>query len=629
MCGIAGLFDTRGARAFEPALLGRMTDVIAHRGPDGSGLHQEPGVGLGHRRLAIIDIGGGHQPMHTADRALSIVFNGEIYNFLELRAELEAKGAKFLSHSDTEVLLHGWRIWGEAMLPKLQGMFAFALWDTREQTLIMARDRFGKKPIYYSLLDDGTLAFGSELKCLLTLPQVKRTLDREAVADFFTYGYVPDPKSIYTTVRKLPAAHLMIARKGAAPQIKSYWSPLEALDKPAVASTEELVAKLDAAVKSRLISDVPLGALLSGGVDSSAVVALMAGQMNTPVKTFSIGFSERQYDETGYAQTVADRYGTDHDVREVSADDFSLIDRLADVYDEPFGDISAIPTFQVCAQARRRVTVALTGDGGDEVLAGYRRHKFHYAAERVRGMVGEGARKVVFGKLADLYPHASWLPRPLRAKATFREWSLDSASAYARILSALPQDVRSGLLHSDFQQSLGGYDSGDVVRDVYNVDAALDPLQRAQYADLMTYLPGDILTKVDRASMANSLELRAPMLDVDFFNWSFALPPSAKITRQGGGKAILKQAMEAYLPNEILYRPKQGFTVPLARWLRGPLREQLLALAGSAHLRDSGMIDMDAVDAMAKAHIGGLRDHSKALWLVWVFDAFLRRNAAL
>ena len=629
MCGIAGLFDTRGARSFEPALLGRMTDLIAHRGPDGSGLHQEPGVGLGHRRLAIIDIGGGHQPMHTADRALSIVFNGEIYNFLELRAELEARGARFVSRSDTEVLLHGWRIWGEAMLPKLQGMFAFALWDAAEQTLILARDRFGKKPIYYSLLDDGTLAFASELKSLLCVPNVERTLDREAVADFFTYGYVPDPKSVYTSVRKLAAAHVMIARRGAAPRITRYWTPLEALGQRAEASTQTLVDKLNAAVKSRLISDVPLGALLSGGVDSSAVVALMAGQMNTPVKTFSIGFGERQFDETGYARTVADRYGTDHDVREVSADDFSLIDRLADVYDEPFGDISAIPTFQVCAQARAKVTVALTGDGGDEVLAGYRRHRFHYAAEQVRGRIGQRTREVVFGKLADLYPHASWLPQKLRAKATFREWSLDSASAYARILSALPQEVRGALLHADFQQSLGGYDSSEVVREVYNVDAPLDPLQRAQYADLMTYLPGDILTKVDRASMANSLELRAPMLDVDFFNWSFALPPSAKITRQGGGKAILKTAMEAYLPNDLLYRPKQGFTVPLARWLRGPLREQLLAMAASPHLRDSGMIDMDAVDAMAKAHLGGLRDHSKALWLVWVFDAFLRRNAAV
>lgn len=627
MCGIAGLFDTRGARSFEPGLLGRMTDRIAHRGPDGAGLHEEPGLGLGHRRLAIIDLAGGYQPMHTADRAVSVVFNGEIYNFLALRAELEAQGAQFVTRSDTEVLLHGWRIWGEAMLPRLQGMFAFALWDAREQTLILARDRFGKKPIYYSLTDDGVLAYASELKALLIAPQVERRLDREAVADFFAYGYIPDPKSIYSTVRKLPAAHVMIARRGQAPVMRPYWSPLEALSQRPQASTAALVEHLNAAVKSRLISDVPLGALLSGGVDSGAVVALMAGQMDDPVRTFSIGFSERAYDETGYARTVAERYGTDHDVREVSADDFSLIDRLADVYDEPFGDISAIPTFQVCAQARAKVTVALTGDGGDEVLAGYRRYRFHYAAERVRGLAGPGVRKLVFGKLADLYPHASWLPRPLRAKTTFREWSLDSASAYARIVQALPHEVRATLLHSDFQASLDGYDPSDVVRRAYDVDAPLDPLQRAQYADLMTWLPGDILTKVDRASMANSLELRSPMLDADFFNWSFVLPPHVKMTRKGGGKAILKEAMEDYLPDDLLYRPKQGFTVPLARWLRGPLRDQLQALANSAHLRDSGMIDMDAVDAMAKAHIGGLRDYSKPLWLVWVFEAFLRRNA--
>ena len=629
MCGIAGLFDTRGGRAFEPGLLGRMTDIIAHRGPDGSGLYEAPGLGLGHRRLAIIDIGGGHQPMHTTDSALSVVFNGEIYNFLQLRTELEALGATFVSRSDTEVLLHGWRIWGEAMLPKLQGMFAFALWDAAQQTLVLARDRFGKKPLYYALLEDGVLAFGSELKCLLTVPQVPRTLDREAAADFFTYGYIPDPKSIYSAVRKLPAAHVMIARRGQAPAIRPYWSPLEALSQPAKPSTDILIEKLNGAVKSRLISDVPLGALLSGGVDSGAVVALMAGQMDDPVRTFSIGFEERAFDETSYAQTVAERYGADQDVRQVSADDFSLIDRLADVYDEPFGDISALPTFQVCAQARAKVTVALTGDGGDEVLAGYRRYGFHYAAEKVRALAGPRTRKVVFGALADLYPHASWLPRPLRAKTTFREWSLDSASAYARIVQALPHEVSASLLHSDFQQSLAGYDPSDVVRDAYNVDAPLDPLQRAQYPDLMTWLPGDILTKVDRASMANSLELRSPMLDVDFFNWSFALPPEVKMTRKGGGKAILKEAMEAYLPNEVLYRPKQGFTVPLARWLRGPLRDQLLALAQSSHLRDSGIVDLAAVDAMAKAHIGGLRDYSKPLWLVWVFEAFLRRNASL
>jgi asparagine synthase (glutamine-hydrolysing) len=406
MCGIAGLFDTRGARAFEPGLIGRMTDIIAHRGPDGSGLHLEPGVGLGHRRLAIIDIGGGQQPMHTPDQALTVVFNGEIYNFLDLRAELEAQGARFVSHSDTEVLLHGWRAWGEAMLPRLNGMFAFALWDAREQALILARDRFGKKPLNYALLGDGLLAFGSELKSLMTLPQVDRTLDRQAAADFFTYGYVPDPKTIYAAIRKLPAAHLMVARRGRPPEIRRYWSPLEGAGTRSQPSTEVLVDKLGAAVKSRTISDVPLGALLSGGVDSGAVVALMARQAAGPVKTFSIAFGDRNFDETAYARIVAERYGTDHDVREVGPDDFSLIDKLAEVYDEPFGDISAIPTYAVCQQARRMVTVALTGDGGDEVLAGYRRYVFHSAAERMRSHIGPRTRKLVFGKLADLYPHA-------------------------------------------------------------------------------------------------------------------------------------------------------------------------------------------------------------------------------
>jgi asparagine synthase (glutamine-hydrolysing) len=628
MCGIAGLFDTKGLRPYAPGLLQQMTDALAHRGPDGAGLHLEPGLALGHRRLAIIDVAGGSQPMWTADRMLTIVFNGEIYNFMDLRRELEAGGAVFRTRSDTEVLLHGWRVWGAGLLPKLRGMFAFALWDARDQALILARDAFGKKPLHYAELPDGTLAFASEIKSLLCVAEVSRELDPEAIEDFFTYGYVPDPKTIYRAIRKLEPAHYLITRKGRSPTIRRYWSILERLDETPARAEEALAERLEAAVTRRLVSDVPLGALLSGGVDSSAVVALMAKAAKGPVKTFSIASSEPDFDESAYAAQVADKYATDHDVRVVDPDDFSLVRRLPQIYDEPFGDVSAIPTFTVCAQARRSVTVALTGDGGDEVLAGYRRHAFHLAAERVRKRVPTGFRRSVFAPLAQAYPRAAWLPRPLRARSTLRELSLDSASAYAAISSALPSETRERITTTAFRQSLGGYDAADLVRDAYNVDAPLDALQRAQYADLMAYLPGDILTKVDRASMANSLELRAPMLDTDFSAWSFGLPPCRKLNRAGGGKAILKQAMEPYLPSELLYRRKQGFTVPLQRWLRGPLRAEIAELADNRMLRDSGVIDAGAIRALSQGQDSGLQDNSKALWLVWVFSAFLAHRPA-
>jgi asparagine synthase (glutamine-hydrolysing) len=628
MCGIAGLFDIKGSRTYDPALIRRMTAAIAHRGPDGAGVYLRPGVALGHRRLAIIDIVGGAQPMETRDGAITVVFNGEIYNFHELRGELEGKGVRFETRSDTEVLLHGWRAWREALFSKLQGQFAFALWDRDEQTLVLARDHFGKKPLHYQASPDGTLAFASEIKALLTLPQADRALDAQAVEDFFTYGYVPDPKTIYRSIRKLPAGHYLLARRGRPPETRRYWSLLETAPPSGTATPELLVETLAAAVKRRLVSDVPLGALLSGGVDSSAVVALMALQAGRPVDTFSIAFGDRDFDETSYARAVAERYATHHDVRRVSADDFALMGRLPEIHDEPFGDVSAIPTFTVCAQARQSVTVALSGDGGDEALAGYRRHAFHCLGERVRAHVAPAVRARLFGPLADIYPRGAWLPRPLRAKATLRELSLDSASAYVRMSSALPEEARAALLTTDFRKALGGYDAGDVVRTAFNADAPLDPLQRAQYADIMTYLPGDILTKVDRASMANSLEVRSPMLDPQFVAMSFWLPPALKLSRASGGKAILKRAMERYLPRDLLYRPKQGFSVPLARWFRGPLRQALLGLADSPHLRDCGMIDTGRLRTMAIEHVEGFQDHSKALWLAWVFDAFLAHNAA-
>jgi asparagine synthase (glutamine-hydrolysing) len=629
VCGIAGLFDTHDHARFDDALIRRMTDAVAHRGPDGSGIHNEPGLALGHRRLSIIDRSGGHQPMYTPDKGHVIVFNGEIYNFRELRAELEQAGARFATRSDTEVLLHGWRHWNTGMLDRLQGMFAFALWDVHAETLFLARDKFGKKPLHYAALPDGVLVFGSEIKSILCHPGVGRSIDFQATSDFFTYGYVPDPKTIFTAIRKLPPAHYILARRGRPTQTCRYWNLLNALETPdqAQATGDSLLGLLQTATGRRLISDVPLGALLSGGVDSSAVVAMMAGTARGRIDTFSIGFDNPAFDESRYARTVSDRYQTRHVMQIVDSNDFSVLPKLQEIFDEPFGDVSAIPTLAVCALARKSVTVALSGDGGDEALGGYRRYAFHRAQEQVRHFVSPAIRRRILAPLAAAYPHGSWLPRPLRARTTLRELSGNAADAYAGMVAALTPDIRTRLLTPAFRDAIQGYRSEDVVRDHFNVDAPLDPVQRAQYADVMTYLPGDILVKIDRASMANSLELRAPFLDPDFFARSFFLPLASKLDRYGG-KACLKQALTPYLPHDVLYRTKQGFTVPLTRWFRNELRDQIQNLAHSQKLGDSGVVDMHMVGRMAAEHLRGGRDHSKALWLTWVFDSFLRHQPA-
>ncbi len=629
MCGLTGLFDCRSERNFDPALIQAMTDAVAHRGPDGEGVFAAPGVALGHRRLAFIDLAGGIQPMSLADGSLTIVFNGEIYNFPDLMAELKAAGAQFQTRSDTEVILHGWRHWGTGLFARLRGMFAFALWDAREQALILARDRFGKKPMHYAALPDGRLVFGSEIKSLLKVRDLDRRIDPEAVEDFFTYGYVPDPKTIYSAIRKLPAASALIARRGKEFETLRYWNLLDdfPVTHPGKAAKAEMVELLRHSVKLRLISDVEVGALLSGGVDSSAVVSQMAGLESQSISTFSIGFKEKDYDESPYAEAVAGRYHTRHRSQIVDPADFSLLPRLPSIYDEPFGDISALPTFAVCKLARESVKAALTGDGGDEVLAGYRRYAFFAAQMKARGFMPDALRRPLFSFLADIYPHGASLPRYLRAKTTFRELSLTPAEAYLRMVQALPGEMRSQFLSGDFRKSLGGYDSGDIVLQHFNVAKPLDVLQRAQYADIMTYLPGDILTKVDRASMANSLELRAPFLDQELAQWAFALPDNVKLEQGKGGKAVLKQAMEPYLPHDLLYRPKKGFTIPVAEWFRGPLSGDIRALATNARLSASGYFNTKAISVMAEDHIAGRRDFSKPLWLLWNFGSFLEHAA--
>ena len=627
MCGIVGIFDTRARRDVPRALVERMNETVHHRGPDDGGLHVEPGIGLGHRRLSIIDIATGQQPLYNEDGSVCVVFNGEIYNFQTLIPELARLGHTFRTKSDTEVIVHAWEAWGESCVERFRGMFAFALWDRDRETLFLARDRLGVKPVYYAVLPDGMLLFGSELKALLAHGGLARDLDPHAVEEYFALGYVPEPRTIFAAAAKLPPAHTLTVRRGQPmPLPKEYWDVRFTLanrlsERDACA---ELIARLEESVRLRLISEVPLGAFLSGGVDSSAVVATMAAVSTNPVNTCSIAFSDPAFDESAYAKRVADRYRTQHFVDRVESDDFDLVDRLAAVYDEPYADSSAIPTYRVCELARRHVTVALSGDGGDESFGGYRRYRLHLAEEKLRAALPLAVRRPLFGLLGHLYPKADWAPRVFRAKTTFEALARDQVQAYFHSMSIMRDAMRAQLFSGRFKGRLGGYSALEVFRRHAARANHDDPLALIQYLDLKTYLVGDINTKVDRASMAHALEVREPLMDHPLVEWLATLPSSLKI-RGGEQKRFFKRAMVPKLPREILYRPKMGFAVPLAGWFRGPLRERLRdALLRSPALAETGFFNQAYLERLVLEHQVGVRDHSAPLWSLLMFEAFLR-----
>ena len=627
MCGLVGIFDLRGERPVETRLLDAMTDILMHRGPDGRGTFTAPGVGLGHRRLSIIDLGGSPQPFLSTDERIAIVFNGEIYNFQALRAELQAAGHRFRSDGDTEVIIEAWRAWGPDCVSRLRGMFAFALWDKETRQLFIARDRLGKKPLYYAELADGQLIFGSELKALTLHPGLDRRMDATAVADYLAYNYVPEPKSIYESVRKLPPAHAMLVERGKPLSPRAYWTLKPAKDAPrrleeAVESFNHLFAE---ATRLRMVSDVPLGAFLSGGVDSSGIVATMAGLSDQPVNTFSIAFGDKAFDESEYAQAVAERYHTNHTRFEVEPDEFDLVDRLAGIYDEPYGDSSALPTLRVCSLARQKVTVALSGDGGDEMFAGYRRYVWHQREEQLKGMMPRALRQPLFGFLGTVYPKLDWAPRFLRAKTTFQELALDETEAYFLSVSVMRDSMRQRILSDTFQKDTADYHPKDILGAALAEAESDSPLTRAQYADIKTWLPGDILVKVDRASMAASLEVRAPLLDHEVAEWALGLPDDLRL-HGGEKKYLLKKAFEPLLPHDLLYRPKQGFSMPIASWFRGPLKERMMSALTSARLDDSGIFDMGALKTLGEEHAGGRFDHSPTIWTLLMFESFLRQE---
>ncbi len=626
MCGIVGLFDMRDKRAIDRELLSRMNEAQHHRGPDEGGLHCEPGLGFGHRRLSIIDISSGQQPLFNSDNSVVVTFNGEIYNFADLRRELTALGYPFRTHCDTEIIVYAWQAWGESCVERFRGMFAFAVWDRNQEVLFLARDRLGIKPLYYAETSDGHFAFSSELKGLLAHPDVERRIDPTAAEDYFAYGYVPDPKTIFDRIYKLSPGHRLTIRRGQRYQANQYWDIpfVQRQDISEAQASAELIERLREAVRIRLVADVPLGAFLSGGVDSSAIVAMMAELSAEPVNTCSISFGDPKYNEAQYAQQVAERYSTRHRVETVDPDDFSLADQLAGLYDEPYADSSALPTYRVCELARKQVTVVLSGDGGDENFAGYRRYRWHTYEECMRSLLPSTLRSPLFALLSSVYPKADWAPKVFRAKSTFEAMARDSVAGYFHSVSVMSDSLRASVFSEGFKSELQGYSAIDVLRRHADRAPTRDPLSLVQYLDMKTYLPGDILTKVDRASMAHALEVRVPLLDHELIEWISNLPPEFKLKGREG-KYLLKKSLEPYLPNEVLYRPKMGFAVPLANWFRGSLKRRVRESVLSPAMIDCGYFDVDFLKRMLDQHQSGIKDYSASLWSLLMYDSFLRQ----
>jgi asparagine synthase (glutamine-hydrolysing) len=619
VCGIAGIVGKRG-EVVEAADVHRMCQTIVHRGPDDEGIYAQGPVGLGMRRLSIIDLAGGKQPIHNEDRTVWVVFNGEIYNFPELRRELEGRGHQFYTHSDTEVIVHLYEEMGADCVKKLRGMFAIALYDTKRDTLLLARDRLGKKPLHYAL-HQGRLLFGSEIKTILALHPELAEIDPEGVLQYFYFGYIPDPHTAFQRIRKLPAGHLMEFRHGEM-KIRQYWDLPEYGTHPPISEEEcldELERRLEEAVRIRLISDVPLGALLSGGVDSSIIVALMARTSAKPVKTFSIGFRAEEFNESEYARLVAERFGTEHHELILEPDLEETLTYLSGMMEEPFGDSSMLPTYYVCRMARRQVTVALSGDGGDELFAGYDRYlvamerrKFDSLSrwlgpiyrDRIHGLIPAG----MYGK------NLAW-----NASLTDRDRYLDGIS----FLPALHRE--RDLFTREF------LDSAERLPDpllewqrIYDGAPARDRLSRLLYLDTKTYLNSDILTKVDRMSMATSLEVRVPLLDHELVEWVTSLPVEWKF-RAGVRKHILKKLAERLgIPPALLHRRKQGFQLPLVEWMRSETKAKFWGVLLESRTLQRGYFKPEAVRTVIDEHVRGRRNRSGMLWRMLVMELWHR-----
>jgi asparagine synthase (glutamine-hydrolysing) len=615
MCGIGGVFHFERERAVDATRLEEIARTLVHRGPDGNGIHRGPGYGLAHTRLAIVDRAMGAQPMASEDGRFTVVYNGEIYNHLELRMQLEELGHRFRTECDTEVLVHGYRAWGTELPRRLRGMFAFAVVDEEAHTLFAARDRLGQKPFYYSL-HDRSLYFASELKALLVHEQLPRRLSPRALGQFLCLRYVPDPDTVFSDMAKLPPAHCLLVSNG---ELRSwrYWelNLLETDSRPTAVLQEEFLELFDESVRIRLMGEVPLAPFLSGGIDSYAVVESMA-RASDSVTACTVGFNQPEFDERPEAREAAAACGVELHEEVVGPLDLSDWSWFSDTFDEPFGDASAIPTYHVSRMARRRVVVALSGDGGDESFAGYRRYRYDLFENRLRGLL---PRRLWQG-FGAVYPKADFLPRWLRFKRTLQNLGCSPEQAYARSVSAnLPEDALA-LMRPELRSDVG--DPLEPVRAAWRRAKASDNLGRAMAADFATYLPGDILVKVDRASMAVSLEVRSPFLDHKLVEFAARIPSSTKL-EGGRSKAFLRRALAARLSPSALARTKRGFSVPLRAWMAGTLGQDLERSMDRGSLGE--LLDIANLRQKLRAHRRGLRDWSELLWSALVLDRFTKR----
>ena len=620
MCGIAGMVSAAAGERIEASVIHRMCQAIVHRGPDDEGLFVKDGTGLGMRRLSIIDLSGGHQPVFNEDRTVWVVFNGEIYNFPELREDLLKRGHHFYTHSDTEVIVHLYEEMGADCVTKLRGMFAFALYDERRRKLLMARDRLGKKPLHYAL-QGPRLLFGSEIKSILTVAPELASVNNEALLQYMYFGYVPDPLTAFTKIQKLPPGHLLEFESGKI-DVRQYWDLPQYGTHPPRGEEEcleEMEHRLAEAVRIRLISDVPLGAMLSGGTDSSTVVALMARASSKPVKTFAIGFRDQDFNEAHYARIVADKFGTDHHELIVEPNVLETVETLTSSLEEPFGDSSMLPTYYVSCLARKHVTVALSGDGGDEIFAGYDRYGVHLrrkAFERIPSWARRFYREQVYPRL----------PGDIRGKKFSYNVSLPWRERYVDGISFVPSFEREmPLLSDEFRAVLR--ESGnpeDVMYRYFDKAPAEDPVSQMLYVDTKTYMVADILTKVDRMSMATSLEVRVPLLDHVFVEWATRLPVDWKI-RDGKQKYILRKLAERVgVPREVLYRPKQGFAMPLVHWMKHELKELITSVLLDPRTLQRGYFEARGVRRLLDEHFRGRRNHSGRIWRLLMFELWHR-----
>ncbi len=628
MCGICGIINFDSDYPLNESVIKGMCDEVSFRGPDDEGVYLGWGsedmgyrIGLGHRRLSIIDLGGGHQPMHNEDKTIWIVFNGEIYNFQDLKKGLEDKGHRFYTNTDTEVIIHLYEERGTECLNELRGMFAFAIWDERRKRLFLARDRVGKKPLCY-MEDKGRFIFASEIKSIIKAGNVPRQVDTEALHYYLTFQYVPYPWTMFHGIKKLPPAHYLVWEDGKS-TIERYWD-LDFSKKLKYSKNEYcegILSHLKEATKIRLISDVPLGAFLSGGIDSSAVVGMMSQLMSEPVKTFSIGFEEAGYDELPFARIAARHFHTDHHEFVVRSNAIELLPKLIWHYNEPFGDASRLPTYYVANQTRRHVTVALNGDGGDESFAGYER----YIATRL----GE-----IFGKMPPVIRHglsglAGYLREPMggkrleaRLKRFLAALPINPKERYASWVTFFNNYTR-GLLYSDeLKRQTEGIDPLNILFNAYD-RANGDPLDRFLYVDIVTYLPNDLLVKMDIATMANSLEARSPFLDHKFMEFSASIPSGLKL-KGWTTKYILKEALKGFLPDEILARKKMGFGVPISKWFQNELKDYLKSNLLGAPARGRGYFKIEYIRSIIDEHIKGISDHGPKLWLLLNFELWHR-----